>query len=497
MGVTQVNPQERLFGGTILVMAAEALAFPAGLIATILLTRYLVPADYGALALALAGVAWLEWTVVSLFSRAAWKVIAEADDWRSAARPVIRVFVSAGVLAGVCVFATAGVTARLLNIPQLAPLLRVLALEIPIFVTAHAYRSVLIGRGLHGSRAAVAAVRWTTRAILVAGATVLGFSLTGIAAMIVAATFVELVLARSRVARIGGADSPTARAVQSAVHTTASRLLNYATPLVVSAICLRLLDRMDIFALRVFGGSIENVAAYGVAQNLSLGPSLFGTAFVPALVAAFSYRAAQGDAAGARALSGEALRAGFLMLALTLLAAGSARGLIELLFGARYAPAAPLFALLIVGAGATVLNALATAALVGAGKLSWTVKLTAPLVLLAGFGHAVMVPRYGAAGAAIVTASIAVIGATASCLAVRALVRTPVPLATLFRSLGLGGLSAWAFARLHLTGAAVLPVLAIFLVLLAIALVLSGELRASERARIRALRRPAESPSIS
>jgi O-antigen/teichoic acid export membrane protein len=494
---SRVNPQERLVGGTMLVLAAEALAFPAGLIATILLTRYLLPADYGALALALAGVAWLEWTVVSLFSRAAWKLTAEADDWRTVAQPVVRVFLSAGLLAGVCVFATADLAARMLSVPQLAPLLRILALEIPVFVTAHAYRSVLIGRGMHGARAAVAAGRWTLRAILIAAGTLLGFSLNGLAVLIVAATCVELALARSGAAGFRRAHARSARPDRAAIRITAGQLLAYATPLAVSAICLRLLDRMDVFALRLFGGSLENVAAYGVAQNLALGPGLFGTAFVPALVAAYSYRAARGDAVGAKRLSAEALRAGFLMLALSLLAAGAARSLIELLFGARYAAAAPLFALLIVGAGATLLNALASAVLVGAGKLPWTVRLTVPLVLMAAIGHAVLVPRYGAAGAAIVTASTALIGAAASCVAAHVLVGTPIPFATLLRSLGVGGVTAWGLARLHVTGAAILPVLAIALLLFAVGLVLSGELRASERARLRALRRPAQRPSIS
>jgi O-antigen/teichoic acid export membrane protein len=492
---TRVNPQERLFGGTLLVLAAEALAFPAGLIATILLTHYLLPADYGALALALASVAWLEWTVVTLFARAAWKLTAEADDWRAVAKPVVRVFLTTGLLVGVCVFAAAELAARMLNVPQLAPLLRILALEIPVFATAHAYRAVLIGRGLHGSRAAVSAGRWIARAILIAAGTLLGFSLNGIAALIVVATCVELALARSRAGSVRHADP--ARSDHATVHITAGQLLAFAAPLAVSAICLRLIERMDIFALRVLGGSLENVAAYGIAQNLALGPALFGTAFVPAVVAAFSYRAARGDAAGARQLGSEALRAGFLVLALTLLAAGAAPGLIALLFGARYAAAAPLFALLIVGAGGSLLTALASAVLVGAGKLPWTVKLTAPLLLLAALGHMVLVPRYGALGAAIVTASTALIGATASCAATRVLVGMPIPFATLFRSVGLGGLAAWGLSRLDVNGVAVLPLLLLFLLLLVVALVLSGELRANERERIRALLRPAESPSVS
>lgn len=496
LGGARVSPQDRLFSGTMLVMAAEALAFPAGLIATILLTRYLWPADYGALALALAGVAWLEWTVVSLFSRAAWKLTAEADDWRTIAKPVVRVFLWTGVLVGVGVFAAADLAARTLNVPQLAALLRILAIEIPVFATAHAYRSVLVGRGLHGSRATVSAGRWIVRAILIAAGTVLGFSLNGIAALIVVATGVELALARAGVGSAGGAVA-SARPDQATVHVTARQLLTYATPLAVSAISLRLLDRLDIFALRGFGGALENVAAYGVAQNLALAPTLFGTAFVPALVAAFSYRSAHGDGGGARRLSSQALRAGFLMLGLTLLAASTAQGLIELLFGARYAAAAPLFALLIVGAGATLVNGLAIAVLVGAGQLRWIARLTVPLVIIAAIGHTLFIPRYGAVGAAVVTASTAFLGATASCAATRVLVGTPIPYATLLRSVGLGGITAWALARVNVEGAAVLAVLAACLVLFAIALVLAGELRANERAWVRARRRPSESPSAS
>jgi GT2 family glycosyltransferase len=189
-------------------------------------------------------------------------------------------------------------------------------------------------------------------------------------------------------------------------------LVAYAAPLAVSAICLRLFDRIDIFALRVLGGSMESVAAYGVAQNLALGPGLFGAAFTPALIAALSYRLARGDDDGARQLSRGALRAGFLMVPLTLLTAGTAPELIALLFGPAYAAAAPLFAILLVGAAGTLLIALAGGVLVAAGKLRWTVALTAPLLLVAGIAHLVLIPRMGAVGAATVTTGTAIVGAT-------------------------------------------------------------------------------------
>jgi O-antigen/teichoic acid export membrane protein len=475
-----VNPQTRLVSGTVLVLAAEALAFPAGLIATILLTHYLVPADYGALALALAGVAWLEWTVVSLFSRAAWKLIAEAADWRLVVAPVVRTFLLTSVLVALFVFATAGVAASVLGIPQLTSLLRVLAIEIPIFATAHAYRTVLVGRGMHGSRAIVAAGRWVIRALLIAAGALLGFSLIGIALLIVAATFVELAIARVRAVGLR-----LVQPSQMGPQITTRALLTYATPLALSAICMRLFERIDIFALRILGGSLPDVAAYGVAQNLSLGPGLFGAAFAPALIAAVSYRLAHRDGDGVRRLGGEALRAGFLVLSVTLLAAGAAPALIDLMFGVRYAAAAPLFALLILGAAGTLLIALAGGILVGAGQLRWTVILTAPLLLVAVIGHLIMVPRLGAIGAATVTAGTSLFGAVASCAAARVLVGARVPVATLLRALVIGGAAAATAYASRVRGAAVLPELLLILVLIIVALLLTGELKADERARFR------------
>jgi O-antigen/teichoic acid export membrane protein len=487
--------QTGLASGTVMVIAAEALAFPAGLLATILLTRHLPPSEYGALALALAGTAWLEWTVVSLFSRAAWKLIAEADNWPAVATAVVRAYLLASLPIALLVFAAADATANALRIPSLAPVLRVLAFEISIFVTAHAYRTVLIGRGLHRSRAAVTAARWTVRALLIAVGTLLGASLTGIAALIVLATTVELAVVRWRAMSARRTAHLAARRDRTTGPLNMRAFVVYAAPLAISAICLRLFDRIDIFALRMLGGSMESVAAYGVAQNLALGPGLFGSAFTPALIAALSYRLARGDHDGARQLSREALRAGFLLMPLILLTAGAAPQLIVLLFGPAYAAAAPLFALLLLGAAGTLLMALAGGLLVAAGKLRWTVALTAPLLLIAGVGHLLVIPRLGAVGAATVTAGTALAGAAGACAVAWSLLGTGIPLATLLRGVLLGGVAGWVASTWHVSGFAVLPALAALAVILGAAMCLAGELRSDERARLkrwtRSLLRPA------
>jgi O-antigen/teichoic acid export membrane protein len=485
-GPATATPQDGLARGTLIVMAAEALALPAGLVVTVLLTRHLPPPEYGALALALAAIAWLEWTVVSLFSRAAWKLVAEADDWRPVAAAVVRTFLLVSVGVAVVVFAAAGPVAARLGAADVGVLLRVLALEIPVFVAAQAYRTVLVGRGMHGSRAMVAGLRWTVRALLVTAGVAADAPLPAIAALIVAATVVELGVARWRAVGLW----PAADVAPSAPPFAMRRLLAYAAPLAVSAICLRLFERIDIFALRLLGGSLESVAAYGVAQNLALMPLLFGGAFTPALIAASSYRRSRGDVDGARRLGSAALRAGFLVLPLVLLTAGAAPALIDLLFGARYAESGPLFAVLLAGAAGTLIIALAGGLLIAAGRLGWTIALAAPLLLVATAGHLFAIPRAGAIGAAVVTSGTALLGAAASCAAVHRLLGQPVPIPTLVRGLVLGAAAGWMVASFDVPAPALPFVLALLALLLAAAIGLTGELRPDERARLRAWRRP-------
>lgn len=470
------GPQVGLARGTLLVVGAEALAFPAGLVATILLTRHLPASQYGALVLGLATVAWLEWTVVSLFSRAGYKLVAEAADWQETAGAVVRSFALAGLLVGLLVFGGAGLIASLFGVPELAAVLRVLAVEIPLFAVAQAYRTVLVGRGWHGSRATVAASRWTARAVLIGIGVLLGLSLTGLAVVIVAATALELGLARWRV----GAGVP----LIGVTAVSMRRLLSLAAPLAISAVCMRFFDRLDLFAIRLLGTSMETVAAYGVAQNLALAPGLLALAFVPALIAALSARFAAGDVSGAHRTATDSLRLGLLVLPAAGLAAGSAPVLVETLFGAGYLDAGPLFAALVIGSTGALLLSVASAVLVAAGRPGWTIALAAPMVPAALLGHLLVIPRAGAVGAAVVTAVTSLLAAAAGCIVVHRLVGIPLPFRTLARALVVGVPAYWAGASLlPEPGLAALGALVVLTAAAAAALVLTGELTTDERDR--------------
>lgn len=476
--VTVPHAAERgVMTGTVLVLGAEALAVPAGLIVMALLTRHLPPALVGVYAIAAAAVAWLEWTVVSIFARSAFKLVAEAEDWRAVAAAIVRFYLAAGVLAAGLLAASSGPVAHLLAMPRLAVVLRLFALDVVLFVLVHAHRGIMVGLGRHRARALTSAARSVSRAMLVGVALAWGASLEGAVLALVAATGVELVAAHLQVR----APLWSRRGSPSAARALASA----AAPLAISATSMRLFDRVDLFAVRLFGAPLGVVGAYGVAQSLALAPGLFGQAFTPAVIAALSVRRQRGDAWGTRDAARDALRVGVLVLPFALLVAGAAPALVEFLFGRRYTGAAPFVALLAVGAVGGLLISLAGAVLIAHGRPRWTMATTVPVLALALVGHLLLVPRMGALGAALVSASTALGGGVAALFVVCRLCGIPLPSsATLLRALLTGVLAAGVARRWPAEGLLLVVELAALGAGIVALLVLLGELTPAERARL-------------
>ena len=76
--------------GTIRVFLAESLFPLTGLITASFLARQLGAANYGLFTLSAMLIAWIEFSITSLFGRATIKFVSEAEDWRPVAATVIR-----------------------------------------------------------------------------------------------------------------------------------------------------------------------------------------------------------------------------------------------------------------------------------------------------------------------------------------------------------------------------------------------------------------------
>lgn len=453
MSLLTTTTGRRMMDGTARIFLAELLFPLTALITTGFLTRRLGPQGYGLLALTLTTIIWIESAINSFFTKATIKFVGEADDWKPVGATMIRLSLKIGLGAMVLIWILAAPLSALFKEPDLAFYLRLCALDIPLLCVGQAYRNVLIGRRNYRAGAAARAGRWLVRMTLVMGLVQAGFSMTGAVLGVIGSSLAELLLSRWYLgAGMLAKQPPVPLPIQ-----------RYGALLFLSSICLIFFNGMDLFMLKILGGTAAQAGIYSAAQSLSLLPGLFSWTFSSLLLATLSRQLADSQQEQARELARDAMRVTMLLIPIAAIIAGAAPEIVQVVFGAAFLPAGPLLALLIVGAVSNVMLMVSITIMTAAGLPARTIMFTSPLVLLALAGHLVLIPRFGQQGAASVTVVVASLGAIAAGAGVYALWTVCPPVGTVIRSLAIGlvvgAVSLWwptpgllVFAKLMLLG---------------------------------------------
>lgn len=406
------------------VLAAEALAVPTGILAAALVTRTLGASGYGLFTLALAIVLASENVLGSFFGRATIKLVSEASDPRPVAAAACRLYVALGVAGMVVLWIAAEPLARLFEAPRFAVLLRIAALDLPATALSRSLRDTLVGLGRFDRRARAAAVRWSSRLLLIALAVFAGLGVEGALAACVAASLLEAWAGRTGLGLVAA----------STAGFPLSRLLAYSLPLLVHGVGIALFARLDLFALKALGYDAAAAGLYAAAGNAAGSFQFAAVVLSPLLLSTLSRRLADGRRREARALVRDALRFALLAIPFAAIAAGAAPELLRLVYGAGFESAAPAMRLLMVAAAAHVVAGVAIGAVVAAGR-PWSVAVLgalAPLAALA--GHLVAIPVLGPLGAAAVSATVAVAAAAGAVGLVATAWRVLPPAATVVRA---------------------------------------------------------------
>jgi len=485
------NSSPHGFGATMAsaarIFVAEALVLPTGMVTAMYLTRRLGPADYGLFSLAATLASWLAWFVAAMYGRATVKLISESREGERERAPAVasmlRAYALTGAAGALALFLGADALGRLFAEAQLALYLRLFALEVLLFALATAHKEILVGLGRFRERAVCAAGRWTARMVLVIALVHAGLSVWGAVLGSVLATAVELAIARAYV-------KPSFFAAGTAVPG----LWRMVAPLVGYSVCIKLFQRMDLFALKALGGTAADAGFYGAAQNLSIALSLVTLSLAPLLLANLVRLRLAGDGETARMLCVNALRFTVALLPFAAAASGASARIVELLFGERFLPTGPLFSLLVFGEIAMVLCAVTSSLIVAADRARVVLLIGAAMLVVGTAGHCIVIPRFGSIGAACVTTTVALGGALVSAGLAISLWSIRLPVGTVGRSVVLA-LVAGAVTSVDLgpTGWVVGQLVVVAVAIVA-GFVLSGELGPAERSRILAVFDRREAP---
>lgn len=435
-GDRRASPGQQTLAGTVRVLGAEALAFPTGLITAVWLTRRLGADGYGVFSLAALIVTWIQWSLVSIFSRSTILSIRETERWKPLATRILQLHLAFGVLAAAALWLLAPVVASVLSVPTLSGYLRLFAVDVAVFVYAHAHRNIATGRGRFGLRARAVATRWTSRMVLMVVLVGLGLSIRGAILASIGASLLELLVARRY-----------DRAPVLARSEVSSRpFLATAAPLVVAAMALRVIQDADLFALKALGGSTAEAGLYAAARNVSLTATVFAAAFAPLILSTLVRLTREGELQHARELARDALRLTLLLVPFCAVAAGASDGIVQLAFGAEFGPAGPLLSRLLFAGAAVTLIAVGGTILIAGGRLDRQAWILVCLVPAAIGGHLWAIPRFGPMGAAWVSTCAMVAGAVLTLGAIARMWDIRPPAGTLIR-IALVSLAAGLAAR--------------------------------------------------
>jgi len=453
----------------LVTLIAEGIGLPAGLITAMVMTRGLGPEVYGHFTVVATTVAVTEWLLIAILTPAVVKFVAESHDWQPVAATAFRVYVLGGLVIGAALWALAGPLAAGLGSAPLAGYFRLFAVQVPLFAAGAAGRNVLAGRARYREQALSSAGSWTGRVVFIVLFVELGFGIEG---AIVGSISGTLAGSAAALALAG-------RALWGRAGFAIRRLTRLAAPAFLTLLCARLLDQVGLLMLEVLtGGNV--VGYYGAAMNVMLLASVVGAAVTPVLISTVTAARFERDDDLARRAAVGALRFGLVLFPLAAVVAGSSVELAPLLFGPRFAPAAPIMAALMIAAVARANMSILGATLIAIDRAWTSAAIVVPLPAIAIAAHLVVIPRLGGLGAALVT-MVAALGAAAMLGLVTWRVATVLPpLATVVRT-GLLSAAAYTVAATWVTpGALALVKVGILGLGVVGALFVSGELSREE-----------------
>lgn len=468
------NVGAQITSGAAQMLAAQALNVPLGVLTNALLTRTLGPEMFGLYVLIGSIGAWFEVFGVRTLSRTSVRLIATADDWKNTASQFLQIHFLVGIAEGVILFLTAPLIAAALSAPALTPYLRIATLELPIAALMRLQESTLIGQKHFGGRARIMAAHGLIRLALVFWLLQNGLSLTGALVADVGAVAGQFLIARWLL--------PVPIAFHRSMPWRA--IGSYAVPLFLYTIAISLYQNLDILLVKLLQANPEATGFYGAAETLMSMSGMISVAIAPLLLAVLAGLWHKGNRQGAGVVITQAVRLHLIILPFITLAAGSAREIIQFLYGDAYLPAAPIMAWLVFAGLATMLHSMITSCLTAIGEPRLTFWVTAPMLPCLVILALITNPTLGSVGIAM---SSTIVITTGGVCAIVVLVRKSnarLPWSSLIRmgfiSAGVYWLGRFSEAAWPATGPALIAKLAGLCLLVAVMLFLSFEVRLSE-----------------
>jgi O-antigen/teichoic acid export membrane protein len=450
---------------------ASALFVASGFAVNVWLGRLLGPEDYSRFGVVIALLTILNVVQNSAIAQAVARYVASHPREESGTlRTGAELQLAFGLLLALAVLLGAPAIAALMRDPELVGPLRLAALVLPPYGLFALLMAFYNGRQ-----------SYTRQAVMHGGyAVAKAFAAIGLAYLLQVVGAVGGYL----VAPLAGILLGARRLTSARSSVTFRQLIGLAGPLSIFGLASVALMNVDIFFVKALAPDTAASGPYAASQNIARIPYFLLTG-VSLLVLPALARALREGRAQATARARQSLRIALLAAvpASTMIAA-TARPLLELLYGASYAPGAEALSVLASAMAALALASITGSALSGIGGQRTTAAAAVIGLLLTLSLCVLLVPTLGGVGGAIATASGTGLAALVLAVALARALPGSLPLAAGARVVAVSAIPALTLWAANLAGAALLAGYAVAGAAILALLVLLGDVDREDLGRL-------------
>jgi O-antigen/teichoic acid export membrane protein len=460
----------RIGQGTVQIMIGRMVLFASGYFVAMLLARRLGPAEYGLYGIILSVVLWIEAIGDFGIPEAATKLIPE-DENRAALIEnttqtlLLILFLFLFALSWV----TAPVLASIFHIPQATQLFRLAIIDIPFTGIYFAYQGILVGRQEFGAIGKGLAVYGLTKLLGILVALLLGLSVFWALIANVLATVGALLSLTVYLSPV------TFRPLF--IHTRL--ILRLALPIALLLFGTQVLWNMDLWCLKIIGTEKpDTIGIYIAALNVAKVPTTAFSAVNVVILSALSMALARKNRLEMQGcVRGAGRFLWITVLPSCVLALLTGEELMGLLFSQSYSAGGRLLALQIFAFAFFVVAQAFNEMLIARGNAYLAAGITLVHIPLALVFYWMLIPSFGAIGAALALVLTAFCSAIVSGVLVYVRLGALIESSTFFRGAFATALMALVCLQISWTGPWLLLKYAFLLILYALTLLVMGELK--------------------
>jgi len=394
--VPETNPARNTVGvaarGTVQLLIGRGLFMVSGYLITVILARGLGPAAYGVYGVVMSLLLWIEVVGDLGIQRATIKMVPEVTDSSQVAQTSAALLLVVSLLLFALCWAAAPWLASVFTLADGARLFRIAILDLPFNGLYLAYQGVLQGYRKFGTLAVTLVLYSLVKLLGIAALLLIGLSVEAALIVNVLATVGALCfLFTQNRPRIGLPDKALVKS-----------MLKVAAPLGVFVVTMQFLLSAHLWLLKRFSTDDAVIGFYAAAFNLARLPTVVPFVLTGVVLASISLALARNDVQLARHYLQAASR--FILVVLfpvCVLGAIDANPIMGFVYSDSYLEGGPFLAWLLVAFGLFALLDTLLHALIAAGQYY---RVTATLLALVPVTLAInllLIPTYGALGAAI------------------------------------------------------------------------------------------------